>query len=82
MAAAASSCGLPVTPGLGVVKNVSGSDMPQKTRPMPMPAANSIENHDIRPNSGLSSSFPSLMSPNRLTPIHTAKTTKAATRMM
>ena len=71
-----------MTPGFGLVKWVSGSAVPQNPRPMPMPAAKSIENQDISPNSGTSSSWPSLMSPNRLMPIHVAKTTNAATMMM
>ena len=58
---------------------MSGSAAPQNTSPMPMPAAKSIANQDISPNSGASSSWPSLMSPNRLRPIQTAKITKKAT---
>jgi hypothetical protein len=43
-----------------------------------MPAANSSENQAPSENSGSSSSFPRRMSPNRLKPMNTAKTTKKA----
>ena len=50
-------------PGGGEAKWLSGSATPQKTSPMPMPAAKSIANHDLRPNSGSSSSLPSTTLP-------------------
>ena len=50
-------------PGGGLSKKVSGSAAPQKTRPMPMPAANSIEIHENIENSGSSSSRPRGMRP-------------------
>lgn len=46
---------------------------------MPIPVANSIANHTGSRKSGVSSSLPSTMSPNRLRPIHSEKTTKPAT---
>ena len=54
---------VPVTPGRGLAKWLSGSATPQKTRPMPMPAAKSRANQDMVENSGLSSSLPRRMSP-------------------
>ena len=44
-----------------------------------MPAENSIENQLAREYRGASSSGPSTMSPKRLRPIHSEKTTKPAT---
>jgi hypothetical protein len=79
MAVCASTSGVPVVPGLGLEKCDSGSATPQKTRPMPMPAANSIENQGRSPNSGTSSSAPSRMSPHRPSPTHSANATNPAT---
>ena len=51
--------------GEGLPKCESGSAAPQNTRPMPMPAAKSIANHDVREYSGSASSGPKIVSPFR-----------------
>lgn len=63
MAALAASGVRAATPGGGDAKCDSGSATPKYTSPMPMPAANSIENQAPLLNSGSSSSAPSFMSP-------------------
>ena len=50
-------------PGVDVAKWASGSAAPQKTRPIPIPAENSIAIHEARENVGLSPGFPRWMFP-------------------
>ena len=69
-------------PGGGAAKWLSGSATPQKTRPMPIPAAKSIANQAIREYWGFSSSLPRTTRPIGETAIHTEKATKPLTMRM
>ena len=64
MARRAASVGSLVATG-GVWKCVNGSETPQKTRPIPIPALNSMANQEIKPYSGRSESLPSRIEPKR-----------------
>ncbi|GAB4000102.1 hypothetical protein GCM10029992_30960 [Glycomyces albus] len=59
-----------------------GSAAPQKTRPMPMPALNSMAYQEVRENSGLESSGPSLIRPSLEMPTPAANRTKPKTTKM
>ncbi|MNM85376.1 hypothetical protein D3C81_974880 [compost metagenome] len=54
-----------VRPSGGVTKCDTGSAAPQNTRPMPMPAANSIDSQLAREKSGSASSPPMRRLPKR-----------------
>ena len=64
-------------PGIGFEKCARGSEIPQNTRPTPMPAPNSMANQDTVEYSGLESSGPSLIFPHLLNAIATEKITNA-----
>ena len=68
--------------GEGLPKCESGSAAPQNTRPMPMPAAKSIANHDVREYSGSASSGPKIVSPFREKARAKPTTTNRATAKM
>src|SRR5690606_33846977 len=71
----------PTTSG-GVVRWLNGSETPENTRPIPMPAENSIANHENSENSGRSSSRPSRTLPTLDNAAHTQNSSIAVTTMM
>ena len=68
--------------GAGLPRWERGSAAPQNTRPMPIPAAKSIENQEVREYSGSASSGPRMVSPFLEKARAKPTTTKRATAKM